>query len=138
MIKKTLTYTDFDGVERTEDFYFNLTEAELMEMEGTTEGGLSNTIRRMIDAQDRPEIMALFKKLLLQSYGEKSPDGKRFMKSEEISRNFSYTQAYSDLYVELSTNDKAASDFVNGIVPARLVSAAADESGIIPIEAGNN
>lgn len=118
MLKKTITYTDYNGVERTEDFYFNLSKAELMDMEMGIEGGMVELINKIVAAKDNPAIMAIFKKLVLQAYGEKSADGKRFIKSEELSTAFSQTEAYSDLYMELSTNADEAAKFVNGIVPA--------------------
>lgn len=117
MLKRTITYTDYNGMERTEDFYFNLSKAELMEMEMGTTGGLVEMINRVVAAKDAPEIIAIFKKLILQAYGEKSPDGKRFIKSAELSNAFAQTEAYSELFMELATNDEAAADFVNGIVP---------------------
>lgn len=118
MLKKTITYVDYNGSERTEDFYFNLTKAEVMEMEMSTTGGLAEMINRIIAAQDAPAIIAIFKKLVLQAYGVKSPDGKRFIKSEELATEFSQTEAYSQLFMELATNADEASKFVNGIVPA--------------------
>lgn len=117
MLKKTITYTDYNGSERTEDFYFNLTKAEVMEMEMSTTGGLTEMINRIVAAQDAPTIIAIFKKLILKAYGEKSPDGKRFVKSEEISAAFSQTEAYSQLFMELATDADKAADFVNGIIP---------------------
>ena len=117
MLKKTITYTDYNGVDRTEDFYFNLTEAEIMEMEMSTIGGLSEMIDRIFSAQDLPSLIKIFKELILKAYGEKSPDGKRFIKSDEISTAFSQTEAYSQLFTELATNTDAASAFTNGIVP---------------------
>ena len=118
MLKKTITYTDYNGTERTEDFYFNLSKAEIMEMEMGVEGGLVEMINKIVAAKDAPAIIAIFKKLILQAYGEKSADGKRFIKSEEIATAFSQTEAYSDLYMELATNADEAAKFVNGIVPA--------------------
>lgn len=118
MLKKTITYTDYNGVERTEDFYFNLSKAELAEMELSADGGLAETLKRIIDAKDSKQLVAVFKDLVLRSYGEKSPDGKRFIKSEELRIAFSQTEAYSDLFMELATNDNAAVEFVNGIVPS--------------------
>lgn len=117
MLKKTITYTDYNGSERTEDFYFNLTKAEIMEMEMSTTGGLTEMINRIVAAQDAPAIINVFKKLVLKAYGEKSPDGKRFIKSDEISTAFSQTEAYSQLFMELATDADAAAKFVNGIVP---------------------
>lgn len=118
MLKKTITYTDYNGTERTEDFYFNLSKAEVTEMEMGIEGGMTEMINRIVKAQDAPAIIAIFKKLVLQAYGEKSPDGKRFIKSEELSTAFSQTEAYSILFMELSTNADEAAKFVNGILPA--------------------
>lgn len=117
MLKKTITYTDYNGVERTEDFYFNLTKAELMEMEIGTTGGMADMIKRIIDAKDAPAIIKIFKELVLKAYGEKSTDGKRFVKSEEISNGFAQTEAYSQLFMELATDADAAAAFVNGIIP---------------------
>ena len=118
MIKKTITYSDYNGVERTEDYYFNLTQAEIMEMELGTTGGLAEMIEKIVNAKDAPAIMRVFKELILKAYGVKSDDGKRFMKSEEISMAFAQTEAYSILFMELATDEKAAAEFVNGIVPA--------------------
>ena len=118
MLKKTITYNDYNGTERTEDFYFNLTKAEIMEMEMSTSGGLAEMITKIVATKDAPAIIKIFKELILKAYGEKSPDGKRFIKSEEISIAFSQTEAYSQLFMELATDADAASTFVNGIVPA--------------------
>lgn len=117
MLKKTITYTDFNNVERSEDFYFNLTQAEVMEMEMSTVGGLSEMIQRIIAAQDTPSIIKVFKDLVLKSYGEKSPDGKRFIKTPELAEAFSQTEAYSVLFMELATDADSAAAFVNGIIP---------------------
>lgn len=118
MLKKTITYTDYNDVERTEDFYFNLNKAEVIEMEMGTTGGLAEKIKRIVAAQDQPTIMKLFKEIILKAYGEKSDDGKRFKKSEEISEAFAQTEAYSILYTELATNADEAAKFINGILPA--------------------
>mgnify|MGYP001772336024 CR=1 FL=1 len=118
MIKKTVTYTDYNEVERTENFYFNLSKAEVMEMEMSTEGGMAESIQKIVDAKDAPEIMKVFKDLILKSYGIVSDDGRRFIKSKEISDSFSQTEAFSMLFMELATDTDAASAFVNGIVPA--------------------
>jgi hypothetical protein len=120
MLKKTITYTDYNGVERKEDFYFNLSKAEVMEMELSTTGGLAEMIKRIVAAQDQPAIIKVFKDLILKAYGEKSPDGKRFIKSPELSDAFAQTGAYSILFMELATNDEAAAKFINGIVPADM------------------
>ena len=118
MLKKKITYIDYNGTERTEDFYFNLTKSEVMEMEMSTTGGLAEKITNLIAAQDSPSIIKIFKDLILKSYGEKSPDGKRFAKSEELSDAFSQTEAYSNLFMDLASNSDAAAAFVNGIVPS--------------------
>jgi hypothetical protein len=117
MLKKTITYTDYNGNERTEDFYFNLSKAEVMEMEMTTTGGLAEQINKVIAAQDAPSIIKIFKNLVLKAYGEKSPDGKRFIKNEEIRTAFAETEAYSNLFIELATDATAATSFINGIIP---------------------
>lgn len=124
MIKKTVTFTDYNGVERTEDFYFNLTKAEVMEMEMSTTGGLAETIQKIVAAQDAPAIIKIFKELVLRAYGEKSPDGRRFIKSDDISAAFSQTEAYSQIFMELATDADAAAKFVNGIVPADMAQSA--------------
>ena len=118
MLKKTITYTDFNGMERKEDFHFNLTKAEIMEMEMTTVGGFAEMIQKVVDAQDTPSIVKIFKDIILKAYGEKSADGKRFIKSEELSNAFAQTEAYSVLFMELATNADEAAKFINGIVPA--------------------
>ena len=117
MLKKTVTYTDYNGSERTEDFYFNLTKAEIIEMELTTVGGLSAMIEKIVAAKDGPTIIKTFKDLVLKAYGEKSADGRRFIKSPEIAEAFSQTEAYSQIFMELATDDEAAAKFVNGIIP---------------------
>ena len=118
MLKKTITYKDYNGVERTEDFMFNLTKAEILEMQLTKDGGMDAAIKKIVDAKDAPEIMRVFKDLILRSYGIVSDDGRRFIKSKEISDSFAQTEAFSMLFMELATDTDAASAFVNGIVPA--------------------
>lgn len=119
MLKLTRTYLDFNNLSRTEDFYFNLTQAEVTEMELSVDGGLVEMINRIVAAKDGKQIIALFKDIVLRSYGEKSPDGKRFIKNQEIRDAFAQTQAYSDLFMELATDAQKAAEFVNGIVPAQ-------------------
>lgn len=116
MITKTVTYTDYDGNERTEKFYFHLSEAELLEMEFSASGGFTKMIEKLIETKDAPRIMAIFKDMLLKSYGEKSADGRRFIKSAQLSTEFSQTPAYTKLFVELATDSDAATEFVNGLV----------------------
>ena len=120
MLKKPITYTDYHGVERTEDFYFNLSKAESMEMELGVTGGMTEMLNKIIAAKDAPSLMKTFKEMIMQSYGIKSDDGKRLVKSEEISTAFTQTEAYSVLFMELITDDKAAADFVNGIIPNEI------------------
>lgn len=117
MLKKTMTYTDYDGNERTEDFYFNLTKAEITEMEMSRDGGLVKMIEKIVAEQDVKRIIEIFKDLILDAYGEKSADGRRFIKNSEIKEAFSQTEAYSDLFMELASNADAAAEFVNGIIP---------------------
>ena len=125
MIKKTVTYTDYNKVERTENFYFNLSKAEVLEMEMSTAGGMAESIQKIIDAKDMPAIIRVFKDLVLKAYGVKSDDGRRFIKSKELSAEFSQTEAYSQIFMELATNADEAAKFVNGIVPADLAQKAA-------------
>ena len=120
MLKKTITYTDFNGTSRTEDFYFNLTKAEIAEMEMSTSGGLAEMIQNIVKQQDTPSIIKIFKDLLLKAYGIKSPDGRRFEKSDEIRKEFESTEAYSELFMELATDANAAAEFVNGIMPSDM------------------
>jgi len=122
MLKKTIKYTDFDGNQREETFYFNLTKAEVAEMELSTEGGLSTKLQKIIEAQDNASIVEIFKDIIARSYGEKSPDGRQFVKNKEVRDAFIQTQAYSDLFMELATNAEAATAFINGIIPTNLPS----------------
>ena len=120
MLKKIITYTDYNNVERTEPFYFNLSKAELMEMELGVTGGMTEMLNKIINAKDGPSLMKTFKEMIMKSYGIKSDDGKRLIKSEELSIAFTQTEAYSVLFMELITDDKAAADFVNGIIPNEI------------------
>lgn len=117
MLKKVITYTDYDGNERTETHYFNLSKAEMLDMELFTAGGYSNMLQRVIEEKNQVEIVKIFKELVLKSYGVKSDDGKRFMKSEEITKAFTETEAFTELYMELATDSEAAAAFANGIMP---------------------
>lgn len=118
MLKKTIQFQDFNGTSRTEDFYFNLTQAEVTELELSVDGGLVEMIHRITAAQDGRQIIETFKKVIRKAYGVKSPDGRRFIKNQEVWDEFAQTEAYSKLFMELATDAKAASAFVNGIVPA--------------------
>lgn len=124
MIKKTIKYNDYNGVEREDAFFFNLTKAEITEMSLSVDGGLYEKIKAIIEAKNTPEIIKLFKELILKAYGEKSEDGKRFRKTDAngqpLSTAFSETEAYSTLFMELATDDAKAAEFVNGIMPADI------------------
>ena len=120
MLKKTITYMDYNGTQRTEDFYFNLSKAEVAEMELSVEGGFSKMLEELVASKDNVRIVELFKQMVLKSYGEKSADGRRFVKSPEISEAFAQTEAYSEIFMELALNEEAAAAFVNGIMPASL------------------
>lgn len=133
MYKKTISYTDYNGVARTEDFFFNLSEAEILEMELGVDGGLSDYLNRIVQANDGPTLVKLFKELILKCYGEKSPDGRRFIKSPELSEAFSQTEAYSQLYMELALNADSASEFVNKVVPSKM-----STPGIKPLNPPSN
>lgn len=117
MLKKTITYVDYDENKRTEDFFFNLTKAEVLALQLSAEGGLEYALRKIIAAQDTKSIIELFEKIILKAYGEKSADGKRFIKSEELSAAFAQTEAYSELFMELVTDAEKAAAFINGIIP---------------------
>lgn len=117
MLKKTIKYTDYNGNERSEDFYFNLSQAEITEMELSENGGLTRILEKIIAEQDSRRIVEIFKDLVLKAYGEKSNDGRRFVKNQEIRDSFSQTEAYSVLFMELATDTNAATEFVNGIMP---------------------
>lgn len=128
MIKKTITYSDFNGNERTEDFYFNLTKAEITKMELSIKGGLAEMIQRIVAAQDTPAIIEVFEDLIKRSYGVKTPDGRGFVKKAEDLEAFIATEAYSQLFMELATDAEAASQFVNGVVPADMAKQVAEAS----------
>ena len=124
MLTKPITYTDFNGVERTEEFFFNLTKAELVEMQLSVHGGLDAMIKRIVNTTNEPELIKMFKELVLKSYGEPSADGKKFAKiapdGHRLADDFAQTEAYSVLFMELATNADAAAKFVNGITPADM------------------
>lgn len=120
MLKKTITYTDYNNVERTEDFYFNLTKAEITKMEMSTSGGLAEMIQKIVNSNDTPQLIKIFEDLIMASYGVKSPDGKRLIKNDDVREEFSQTEAYSILFMELATDAEKASEFVNAIIPADI------------------
>lgn len=120
MLKKTIKYTDYNGVERVEDFYFNLSKAEITEMELSVDGGMSNMLESIVNSNNNKEIVGMFKEIILKAYGEKSEDGKRFIKNKEITEGFAQTEAFSELFVELALNEDKAAEFVKGILPGDL------------------
>ena len=130
MLKKTVTYTDHDGNERTEEFFFNLNKAEVTEMELSTEGGMEKMLKKIIESRDGKRIIEVMKDIVLRAYGEKSPDGRRFIKTPEMREAFSQTEAYVNVFMELATDAKAASDFVRGILPP----VPADTAASLPAE----
>lgn len=117
MLKKTIAYEDFKGNKREEDFYFNLSKSDITEMEMSVTGGMAEMMQNIVKAQDTPALVKIFKEIILKAYGRPSADGREFEKSEELSRKFSQTNAYSELFMELATDADKAAEFINGIVP---------------------
>lgn len=136
MYAKTIKYTDYNGNEREETFYFNLSKAEIIDLEWRTPGGLENHFKQMMQRLNGQELADTFKMLIQKSYGVKDAEGRRFIKNPEVLANFVETEAYSELYIQLATDDKAAAEFVNGIFPKDVVEAAkkqkemADKAGL--------
>ena len=126
MIKKTVTYKDLNGKERTETFYFHYFESEIMDMEMSEEGGLAERIQRIIDAKDQASLLKVIKKFVVDAYGVKSDDGRRFIKSKEVKDAFVECPAYSKIYMELLTNDELAAEFVNKVVPEDMAAQLAE------------
>jgi hypothetical protein len=127
MLKLPITYINFDDEEVTETFWFNITKSEFIEFEVSYEGGFVQFMNKIIETQDRKKIIAEFKKLVLWAYGEKSADGKRFVKTPALAEEFSQTAAYDWLFIKLSTDDEYAAMFVNGIVPKDMLEAAQEQ-----------
>ena len=125
MLKKTITYEDFNGETVSEDFFFHLSKAELVELEMSHRDGLSAALERIIASEDNPSIIKEFKNIILSSYGKRSEDGKRFIKNQELVDEFTSSEAYSALFMELVTDTDAAIEFINGIIPAALAEEAA-------------
>src|SRR5580765_5805797 len=125
MLKKSITYEDFNGETVSEDFFFHLSKAELVELELSHEGGLSAALERIIAAEDGKSIIAEFKNIILSSYGVRSEDGRRFVKNQTLRDEFESTEAYSTLFMELVTDTEAAVVFINGVIPADMVAEAA-------------
>jgi hypothetical protein len=117
MLKRDITYEDFDGEKVTETFYFNLTRSEIIELEVDHKGGLQEALQRIIRTQNNKELIAEFKKIVLLAYGIKSEDGKRFIKNDTLREEFSQTAAYDSLFMELATSDDAAAIFIKGVIP---------------------
>lgn len=132
MYAQKIKYMDYNGMERNETFYFNLTKAEVIEMEYGVSGGLTSVLNQISETKDFPKLITLFKDLILRSYGEKSADGRRFIKSKELSEEFSQTEAYSELYIKLASDTDAALNFVRGIMPGDI-----SDDDIAKIKAGN-
>lgn len=120
MLKQTITFEDYNGVTRTEDHYFNLNKAELMELQLSVNGGLDEMIKKIVNSKDTPSIIKIFKTIIMKAYGVKSDDGRRFIKSETISEEFTQTEAYSQLFMDLISDADKAAAFINSVVPADL------------------
>lgn len=121
MIEKTINYVGFDGEEHTETHYFNISETEAIEWEFSKEGGMSNLLRKVAEEKDQKKIIEFMQELILRAYGERSEDGKSFLKSKKRSKAFKQTLAYNALFMELATDDVKAAEFANGILPRKLV-----------------
>lgn len=133
MLKKTITYTDFNDEEVTEDHYFHLSKAELVELEMSHEGGLSAALEKIVAAEDGKSIIAEFKNIILSSYGKRSEDGRRFIKNQALRDEFESTEAYSTLFMELVTNAEAAAEFVSGVIPQDMAEEAAKLASTPPV-----
>lgn len=120
MLKQTITFVDYNGTEKTREYYFNLSRAELLKMAHSVRGGLSEHIKKIIATNDNTELYNLFEDLILKSYGEISVDGERFVKTAEQTEAFAQSEAFSELITKLVANADEASAFVNGIVPKNI------------------
>lgn len=120
MLKKTINYTNYNGEQKTKECYFNLSKAEIAEMELEIPGGMAANLKQITEAKDTPSLVKIFKNLILRSYGVKSSDGERFIKNQQVREEFEQSEAYSELFMELATNADSAAEFVNGIIPADL------------------
>lgn len=137
MLKKKIKYTDFNDVEREETFYFNLSKAELIELYAEENGGFDEYIKSIVESGNNKEILATFKKIIRMAYGEKSLDGKYLKKSEELSDNFCATNAYSELVMELMSNEETAANFINSVIPADVKNQV-EERSFIPASVKNS
>lgn len=131
MFKKTIEYTDYNGDKRKEDYYFNLNKAELMELQLSQNGGLQGYLERIIKTKDSPQLVRMFKEIILMAYGEKSLDGKHFLKSDEIKRNFECSEAYSELFMELATDSNSAAEFINALLPSDFQTTEAERAEVM-------
>lgn len=142
MLKKTITFTDYDGVTRTQDYYFNLSKAELIEMQFTTVGGMQRMLEDIARSHDNKRTFEMFKDIIMRAYGEKSPDGIRFIKSKELSESFVQTEAYTELIMEFFEDGQKAADFINGVIPADLAAEIAKQQAttgnVTAIEGGKS
>lgn len=135
MLVKRINYTDYNGNQRSEDFYFNLNKGEIFNLQFGTEGGLDKAIQKIIQTEDTPKIVKIFQDIILNAYGVKSDDGRRFIKSEELSTEFKQTEAYSELLMELVSDEKKAADFINALMPKDLAEEAQKQQKLLE---GNN
>lgn len=135
MLVKRISYTDYNGNQRSEDFYFNLNKGEIFNLQFGTEGGLDKAIQKIIRTEDTPKIVKIFQDIILNAYGVKSDDGRRFIKSEELSTEFKQTEAYSELLMELVSDEKKAAEFINALMPKDLVEEAQKQQKLLE---GNN
>ena len=137
MLKKNIKYVDYDGNERTEDFYFNLNKAEVIELQLGTVGCLTKTLEKIVQEKDTSRIIEYFKTIILKAYGEKSADGRRFIKSQELRDAFEQTEAYSELFMELARDAKMAAEFINGVLPKEAADAiGVEKSYVIRLDTG--
>lgn len=120
MFKKTVTYKDYNGVERTESYHFHFSEAEILDMEMSVEGGFAERVQKIIDANDQAKLMKVIKQFVIDAYGVKSEDGKRFIKNEQVKTEFIESPAYSKIWMELMSSDQVAADFINNVIPADM------------------
>lgn len=117
MLKETITFTNFDGKQVTETHYFNLTRAELVQWEMEHNEGVAEYFLRISQSNNKPELGQAFHDFLRRTYGLKSEDGNRHMKSEEISENFEHSAAFDEFYIKLITDEGFAGRFIKGVLP---------------------
>lgn len=120
MLKKTITYTDYDGMARTEDFWFNLSKTELTKLDAELPGGVLGVLRKIIDKKDRKALVDFIETLILRSYGEKTLDGKRFVKTIDMAEEFMQTPAYDELFMSILSDTDSQTSFINGVIPQSM------------------